>query len=316
MDTLSPPRIVYSPHVYFDFDNDSDYSEAGEETGPIGRWEYYVRDRLIPAIDWSIDNNVPMLIGETNVPCTADWAEVLDFAFSNFFEPLHFSVTIWNYINPQHDTGILNVLACEEEHQLNILAQYPGGTYQETAPFPPNPSDSIIYNDELVNPWSDGSFNMMPDFCANPPVFEGDCAIAVDFNQTPFAGLKFNHQFGVDTRRLNLLEFQIWLTAPMQPGVMKIFTTAPLSDCDDNSNRDPEFPPFELRRDLTDFIDPSLINAWQQVRIPLDNTIVDPAAPIMNGFALQSTDRSPALFYLDAVDIVDMANVAHKANQE
>jgi len=42
-DSVSPPRIVYSPHVYFDLDNDSRYDDPGEETGPVGAWQHYVR---------------------------------------------------------------------------------------------------------------------------------------------------------------------------------------------------------------------------------------------------------------------------------
>jgi hypothetical protein len=81
---VNPLRLVYSPHIFFDFDNDSICDLPGEELGPIGQWEYYVRDRLLPMIDWSIDGDVPIFIGEMGVPCTPNYALVLDHVFANF----------------------------------------------------------------------------------------------------------------------------------------------------------------------------------------------------------------------------------------
>ena len=131
---VTPPRIVYSPHVFFDFNNFSLYNDPNEQTGPIGQWQYYVRDRLLPVIDWSKDNNVPIYFGEMGVPCTAAWAQVLDYALINFVEPLRLSVTAWHYTDPDPQRCPLsqcplNLAACEAKHQLEVLRKYPGGVY-------------------------------------------------------------------------------------------------------------------------------------------------------------------------------------------
>jgi endoglucanase len=301
-DCVTPTRIVYSPHVFFDFNNDSHYDQPGEETGPIGKWEYYVRDRLLPVINWSIDNNVPVFIGETGVPCTTDWAAVLDHVFRNFFEPLHLSATVWHYIDPEHCPPAdcpLNLAACPEA--CDVLKRYPGGPYQETGSFTPTPSESLIYDDELVNPWGDGSWgDVIIDWCATDPVFEEDCSIRVYFYQGNFAGLKFIHHHGLDTRLFTTLRFWIYLTGEGQQN-FKIFTTSPLSDCDPGA--DPIYPPdYDLQPELSDYLPIPSIGQWQRVDIPLQG-IVNPAEPIISGIAFQNMGTSQEIFYLDLVTV-------------
>ncbi len=313
-DTVTPPRIVYSPHVFFDFNNDSRYDQVGEESAPIGLWKYYVRDRLMPVIDWSIDNNVPIFIGETNVPCTAGWAEVLDYAFTDFFEPLHLSVTAWHYINPQHCYEenqevpcFLNLLDCSAEHQLNVLKKYPGGAYQATTE--PVTFDSLIYSKARINPWDSGQGywgDLSISFCTPDPVIEENCTISVDF-QNNYAGIKFMHHYGLDTRRLTHLSFRIFLTGQGQQN-FKIFTTAARSDCEKIENpqgKDPEYPPDNERPNLRDFLSLSVDSgSWYQVEIPLQR-IVNPDEPIINGIAFQNMGEEQEVFYLDDIHLAN-----------
>lgn len=302
-DTIAPPRIVYSPHVFFDFGNDSRYDSPGEETGPVGQWQYYVRDRLMPVIDWSMNNNAPIFIGETNVPCTTVWADVLDHAFRNFFEPLHLSVAAWHYIDTAHcpiEDCPLNLLACTEEHQLNVLEQYPGGAYQEMGDFIPTPSDSLVYTDDLVNPWTDGSWgNVDVEWCADPPVPMGSCSIRVQF-QDNYDGVKFIHHHGLDTRRFTTLQFWIYLTGTGQQD-FKVLTTAPRSDCDPGA--DPEYPSYPDRPTLGEFLPSRSTGQWHQVEIPLERT-VDPDEPTVNGIAFQNMGTSQATLYLDHIRVI------------
>lgn len=304
-DSVRPSRIVYSPHVFLDFNNDSKYDQEGEETGPVGPWEYYVRDRLLPVINWFIDNDVPVFFGETNVPCTPGWADVLDYAFRIFFEPLHLSVTAWHYINPARaslEESPLNLLACPGEYQLGVLIQYPGGPYQEVDSFTPMPMDSRLFDDRRVNPWDagEGFFgDLSIDFCALNPVSEGDCSMMIHFNQDNFAGVKFTHHYGIDTRQSTNLRFWIYPTDTTQLN-FRIFTTAPQSDCEDGE--DPVYPStFEDQPELRSFLPSPTPGQWQEVVIPLDSTIVNPNEPILNGIAFQNTGMSQGIFYLDSI---------------
>jgi len=38
VDRIHPPSLVYSPHIFFDLDNDSRHDAAGEDRGPLGAW--------------------------------------------------------------------------------------------------------------------------------------------------------------------------------------------------------------------------------------------------------------------------------------
>jgi len=307
-DRVNPSRIVYSPHVYFDFNNDSQY-ETGEEMGPVGQWEYYVRDRLLPVINWSIDNNVPLFIGETGVPCTAAWAQMLDYIFCNFIEPLRLSVAIWHYINPQRCPLVdcpLNLLACPERHQLNVLKKYPGGVYRERGAFIITPPDSHIYDDFRVNPWDagDGFFgDVTLNFRAKAPepVFEGNSSARVHFDRNNFAAVKFIHHFGLDTRQFRELKFRILLTGAGQQN-FKVWTTAPRPDC--SPGADPVYPrTFSAQPELRQYLQAPQPDQWQEVKIPLKD-IADPVEPIINGIAFQNMGMSQAVFYLDDIRLV------------
>lgn len=128
VDRVHPPRIAYSPHVYFDYNNDSAYDQPGEDTGPVRHWQYYLRDRLIPAIDWTFEHQVPLLLGELGVPCTPDWAGVLDYAFDTFLDPLNLSAAVWQYVDrdrwPYLPASEMNVAECPELQA--VVARHPG----------------------------------------------------------------------------------------------------------------------------------------------------------------------------------------------
>lgn len=310
-DRVTPPRIVYSPHVFFDFDNDSKYDEPREASGPIGQWQYYVRDRLLPVINWSIDNNVPVFIGETNVPCTAGWAQILEHAFANFFDPLALSLTAWHFIDPARSASAdrpLNLAACPEEHQLTVLKRHPGGVFQQTGTFIPAPLDSRIYDDARVSPWDlgAGSFDdsqnpgIEIDFCIPNPVLRESCSLRVHFNRNNFAGVKFIHASGLDTRRFAILRLWIFLDGTGNQN-FKIFTTAPRSDCKPGQN--PVYPPtFDAQPELKNFLPSPRPGQWQQVDIPL-TAIVNPQEPIINGIAFQNMGMPQDVFFLDDISL-------------
>lgn len=296
-DRITPSRIAYSPHVFFDFNNDSRYNESGEETGPNRQWEYYLRDRLMPVINWSIDNNVPIFIGEVNVPCTADWADVLDHAFDNFLETLRLSVTAWHYINPVHcPLGVcpLNLAACAEEHQLQVLQRHPGGPYSAREGLVLTPPDSILYDDRRVNPWDAGSGYWgnvgVTNVCAGE-----SCFLQIEFFQN-FDGVKFTRHYGLDTRQFMTLTFQIKLTGAGQQD-FNIFTTAPRSDCEIGS--DPVYPPYG-EQTLGQYLPSRLVGQWQRVEIPL-RRIVSPTNFLISGLAFQNMGRRQEVFYLDQI---------------
>ena len=316
-DRVSPPRIVYSPHVFFDFDNDSIYSDA-ELAGPAAAWPYYIRDRLMPVIDWSRDNNVPVFIGETNVPCSANWVAVLDAAFTNYFDPLHISVSAWHYIDlarcPLNVAGCsLNLAACAQHYQIDVLARHPGGVYGQAASFIRNPADSRLYDDLRVNPWDagmgffddGGNPGILVDFSATGIVFEGSRSTSVTFTRSNFAGVKLIHNYGLDRRRFHELTFRIFLTGSGTQN-FKIFTTGPRSDCERIANPggfDPVYPPtFNQQPELKDYLPAAMPGQWLHVAIPL-NDVVNPTALAFNSVTFQNMGSSQELFYLDDIRI-------------
>jgi endoglucanase len=308
VDRITPPRLVYSPHVFFDFKNDSQYDSAGEGDGPIGSWEYVVRDRLRPVIDWSIANNVPLFIGETGVPCSERWAAVLEHVFRNYIEPLRLSVGIWHYIDPQRSPlrdSPLNLLACPQEHQLNVLKQFPGGPYVERGTPALIPTDSRIYDDSRVNPWDAGTGlfgELAVNFCESHPVFEGTCSTSVRFNRDNFDGVKFIHHTSVDSRWFQTLAFRIYLTGTGAQN-FKLFTTAPQPDCD-GPGPDPEYPSrYADQPELRSFLPTPTVGQWQEVRIPLTR-LVNPGNPMINGIAFRNLGANQDIFYLDNIRLL------------
>jgi len=300
-DAMDPARVVYSPHVYFDYDNNSLYDGPGEQTAPAQHWEYYVRDRLMPAVDWSIEANVPIFIGETGAPSTPGWSALMDEAFRCFFEPLHLSVAAWQYIDPIHcPTDPMNLPRFPVGGLLDTLDDFPGGTYLETLPFRPVPHDSLIYDDQRVNPWQDdGSWGaVVIDPSAASPVCTGQYSLSVQF-QEAWAGAKFLHQFGLETSGPESNDFQeltFWIYPTSSDLDFAIFTTGPLPSCT-------EYPAgYEDRPRLTDYLPGPLVTGeWQLVRVPLAD-IVDPANSVITGIAIQNDSRpSQPTFYLDDV---------------
>ncbi|MFQ5605997.1 MAG: cellulase family glycosylhydrolase [bacterium] len=306
-DRIEPARIVYSPHVFFDFNNDSRYDQAGEEMGPrIEQWVYYVRDRLLPVLDWSKQFNVPIFLGETNVICTKVWADVLEFAFREYFDPFYFSTLAWNYSDPAYcpqPTCPLNLKACEAQHQLHVFKNHPAFNYLEMSDLIEYfPQDSKIFDDIRVNPWhvGVGSFGEVQiDFATTTPLQSGRAAVAVLFQKPNFAGVKFIHEHGLNTEHYNFLSFWIYLTGDGQQN-FKLFTTAPLSDCDGGTA--PVYPAtFAAQVELKDFLPDSTTGKWQRVVIPLSNNLVNPENSIINSMTFQNINLSQDVFYLDNI---------------
>jgi len=307
VDSVTPPRIVYSPHVYFDHDNDSEYDQAGEDTGPVGGWQYYVRDRLMPAIDWSADYDVPIFLGELGVPCTSQWAGLLDHAFEQLLDPAEVSTAAWQYIDTERWSALpapeLNLAGCSEV--LGVLADHAGGTYDERADFFPLHFDSLIYGDAMVDPlgvplaepWQDGSWgDVTVDFYATDQVLSGDYAISVQLDGA-WDGFKSYHPYGLNTSRFRALSFWVYPTSADLN--FRVFTTGPLP-------ASAEYPAvYNDRPRLSDYLGgPPVLGQWQQVEIPLDD-IVDPAQPAITGIAFQNDDQPDDPFYLDEISLLN-----------
>jgi len=307
-DTLSPAKIDYSPHVYFDYGNDSQYDGAGEDVGPMEHWEYYVRDRLVAAMDWSIEYDVPLLFGEMGVPCTTEWAAVLDYAFEQFFDPLEVSTAAWQYIDtarwPYLPAPELNLAECET--LMEVLSDHPGGVYEQSAELVALPPDSLIYDDVRVNPWHEGARywgDATVDFASADQVHDGARAISVEFGGD-FGGVKFIHSFGIDTSRFRKLSFWIYPTSANLD--FRLFSTGPLPDSG-------EFPAvYGSRRDVSYYVPGGLVpGRWQLVEVPLQDpvdsskSLVDPDEPVITGIAFQNDGTPAAVFYLDEVRLIN-----------
>jgi endoglucanase len=306
-DTEDPPRIAYSPHIFFDFENSSRYAAVGEGVGPIGPWRHYVRDRLMPAIQWSIDNAVPLFFGELNVPCTPAWASVLDHVFSQFLAPLHISATAWHYIAPRHcelSACELNLAACPNVLQLEVLRRYPGGPHADEKPvLRGTPRKSLLFANGRVNPWDAGDGywgEVKVDFDAVEQVFRGRRAIRVHFDRANFDGVKFIHRHGIDVRGFHKLRLWIHLTGDGNQD-FRIFSTKPVPDCD--TRHDPEYPAiFAPRPRLEDHLAARRTGEWIKVEIPL-TTFVDPTDSVINGIALQNGNAVQDPFFLDTIEL-------------
>jgi hypothetical protein len=305
-DQVSPVRIVYSPHVFLDADNDSVYDGPGEAQGPASDWRHYVRDRLLPAIRWSLKNDVPIFFGETGVPCTAGWANVLEEVYRTYFEPLRLSAAVWHYIDPQHcplGACPLNIAACQAAHQAQVLQRFPGGAYHSWSAFALSPRLFVIYDDVKVAPWESGMGywgNVSVDFCAAGPVFEGQCAISVQYYYN-YDGVKFRHHYGLDSSYIASLQFWIYLEGSGQQD-FKIFTTSPRADC--SPGAEPEYPLFyEERHRLKEYLANPEPGRWHEVRVPIRD-VTSRSNPIMNGIAFQNMGAGQTVFYLDKVALL------------
>lgn len=308
-DVVDPPRIVYSPHVYFDYSEASLYEGPGESAGSLAGWEYYVRDRLMPAINWSLEHEVPLFIGEVGVPSATEWAAVMDYAFEHFFEPLQLSVAVWHYIDPQYNaTEPMNLALPSGSILLDTLEQYPGGTTTDAGPFHYLPADSRIYRDYRVNPWHhDGSWgDVTADDSATEQVWAGEHSLAVVFGGNA-GGLKFNHQYGLDTSVFGTFAFSLYPTRSDLD--FTIFITAPKPYDAEPEDREPEYPPWDAGRpSLGSLHGPLLVGQWQQVELPLAH-FVNPAQPVITGIAFQDDMRPDPVFYLDEISLI-LANQA------
>jgi hypothetical protein len=303
VDLLEPPRVVYSPHVYFDYDNLGEYQGPNEIAEPIGAWAYYVRDRLLPAIDWSARNSVPLLFGEMGTPPSAAWQTLVRQAYDLFFEPAQLSVVAWHYTDPAHNPDDpLNLALSAATGMLDTLDNYPPHTYTVRTALYVLPSDAPLYDEQRVNPWQQTGAGVgwwgstLVDESTPAPAAFGQESLAVTF-QAAWDGLKFVHQFGIDTLRFATLRFYIYPTAD-NPDVT-IFTTGPLpAPC-------AEYPAPADRRRLSDFLPTQQLVAgrWQLVEVPLSQ-IVDPEQSVISGVALQAGAQAVPTFYLDQVALV------------
>ncbi len=298
-DTVTPPRIVYSPHIFLDANNDSRYDQADEAVEPIENWPYYVRDRFLPVFDWSRKYDVPIFLGELGVPCSLEWKAVLNHAFVSFLEPTQTSVLLWHYIDPVHcliGPCPLNLAACPGNYQLQVLEQHPGGVYSTKSGPQVVPRESLIYGGGRLNPWDAGN-GYWGDVRVNTDCVNGDCFLSVEFWKPNYDGVKFAHHYGVDTNWYVTLTFEIGFLPGGGSENFKVFTTSPNGDCRPGLN--PEYPIYEERPTLQEFL-PAGSAAWRKVEIPLTR-IVDPSHPIINGIAFQNMGSVQKVFYLKNV---------------
>jgi hypothetical protein len=87
-DPISPPRLVYVPHIYFSPENNDRYEGVDANL-------QLMRQRLEPLANWSRRNEVPVWIGESGVPNTPKWAALLDCAFIEYYDPLGWGHLYW-----------------------------------------------------------------------------------------------------------------------------------------------------------------------------------------------------------------------------
>ncbi len=328
---IEPPRLVYSPHLYFDLANKSKYlDERGERKGPIGPWKEYLRDRLMPVLGFSFDNQVPIFIGELGVPCSPQWGGMLKHAFDEYFLPYRLSTALWNYVDPERcplGPCPLNVALCEGGYQLQALQEHRGGPYRMTGRNRISVTDSRIFDepefpseesmssegagrlDARVHPWDAGlgSFRRADvQLCAaDRPAFSGDCSLRVDFDSTSeggYAAVKLIHHTGIDSRRYRSLRFRILLTGRARQN-LKISTTSPRSDCDQDRT-DAIYPPrYEWQPELRDYLLRATPDRWHEVEVPLAD-VINPRKPILNGIVFQNMGRDLDPIYFDDIRLV------------
>ncbi len=203
-DTINPPRIVYAPHIYYGAGGTANtYPEGGT---PITGWEYYLRDRLMPVIEWSIANDVPIMVSESGIPNTSGWASVLSNVFANYYAPLGISHIYWAWLDEGKIGTDVNRLVADG-YQLAVLRNNLGGTYRPGVFFTPV-KHSPLYDGSVVPPWTNLSWWIVGqetiDF-SGPANSEGRKTIAVTFTQS-WSCVKFYYDY-VDTSRYSYLRF-------------------------------------------------------------------------------------------------------------
>jgi hypothetical protein len=111
-DPISPPRLVYVAHAYFSPAGTDRYQDARPD-------RELLRQRLEPLARWSRANEVPVWIGESGVPDTPEWAELLDCAFTYYYDPLGWGHLYWEASVWSRDLTRLGpyTLAVLQQHQ-------------------------------------------------------------------------------------------------------------------------------------------------------------------------------------------------------
>lgn len=292
-DEISPPRLAYCPHVYFNVAGDSRYKEG---VAPVADWCYYVRDRLLPIIDWAETNNVPIMITESGIPNTAAWAALLSTVFDDFFEPLRLSNIYWLY-DPRHSTSELQLNA--NSRQLSVLRAHPGGAYTDLQPVHLAYRHSPLYDGALVPPWRNASW-LSPgdeiDFDAALPCAPGQRGIRVGF-ANEWSALKFYHEY-LDTRRYAALQFKIRGGAPGGQDIL-LFT--------ENRRRQ-----ASSKTKLSNYALPD--NETRTVRIPLAD-LVAPDDPVITSVVFQNGYRAQPAFFIWDIVLLPTPPYTHKSRE-
>ncbi|MEI7902247.1 MAG: glycoside hydrolase family 5 protein [bacterium] len=275
-DIVSPPRIAYCPHVYFDVDGDSKYEEGG---APVTNWYAYVRDRLLPVLDWAETNNVPLMITESGIPGTQAWAGLLNAVCEDFFDPLRLSFLYWLY-DPRQSSSELQLAT--NGCVLGVLTSHVGSAYCDMEAARLTERHSILYGDQLRPPWLNASWLLEGDaidFDAENPYVPGSRAIRVCFTNA-WSGLKVYHDY-LDIRRFAYLEF----TIRGDPGGqdLLLFTEDLLGQAREDKKR------------LSDYVVPDTQN--RLVRIPIGD-IAPADGSVITAVVFQNLATPQPTFYL------------------
>lgn len=128
-DRVSPPRIVYVSHAYFNKDNNeagyhcshSDTASCDKAAADDGT--HYVDTMISDALSWAKINNVPMWLGEGGVPNRDDWAQVLSYAFTKYYDANGWGNLYWPYCDQADDATNLTT----NSPIAAVLQNHPGG---------------------------------------------------------------------------------------------------------------------------------------------------------------------------------------------
>ena len=144
-------------------------------------------------------------------------------------------------------------------------------------------SNMVIYNDSLVNGWSDGSYNVTRNFANSSPVHSGSDSISATITNA-YGGIQLNHSSMTNTAYASV---SFWLNGGTSGG-QQLQMYGNLSTGAQSARYNLAAPPA---------------TAWQQYTVSFSALGVANATNF-TGFAIQdSAGSSESTFYLDDIQL-------------